>query len=114
MALRGVFWKTRLRRNAEVLRATAQSQAEVEEVLASALRRAAAEGWPGDDPWVQQLFALKAQKEELARLCARRLRAKKEEQQPLGEALSALEALLAGPRKILPGQRWAAALELLP
>ena len=51
-ALSRVFWKDRLRRNAEVLRATAEAQTEVDETLAGALRRAEAEGWPSDDPWV--------------------------------------------------------------
>jgi len=109
---RVVFWRDRLRRNAEVLRATAEAQVEVEEVLASALRRADAEGWPPDDPWVQQLHALKASAWELAQLAARRL--KTPAGQPLAVLLGDLEALLAGPRKIRPGQRWAAALELLP
>jgi len=109
---RVVFWRDRLRRNAEVLRATAGAQVEVEEVLASALRRADAEGWPPDDPWVRQLHALKASASELAQLAARRL--KTPPGQPLAVLLGDLEAFLAGPRKIRPGQRWAAALELLP
>jgi len=109
---RVVFWRERLRRNAEVLRATAEAQAEVDETLAGALRRAEAEGWPPDDPWVQQLFALRESAASLAQLAARRLKA------PPGQSLAVLlgdlEALLAGPRKIRPGQRWATALELLP
>ncbi|HVE82015.1 MAG TPA: hypothetical protein VND93_04180, partial [Myxococcales bacterium] len=111
-ALSRVFWKDRLRRNAEVLRATAQAQADVDQALSSALRRAEAEGWPPDDPWVQQLYALREQAAALAQLAARRLRAPAG--RPLGELLAALEAVLAGPRKIRPGQRWATALELLP
>lgn len=109
---RVVFWRERLRRNAEVLRATAGAQAEVEEVLAGALRRAEAEGWPSDDPWVQQLHALKESASALAQLAARRL--KSPPGQSLAVLLGDLEALLAGPRKIRPGQRWATALELLP
>ncbi|HEY8208262.1 MAG TPA: hypothetical protein VIG99_12320 [Myxococcaceae bacterium] len=111
-ALSRVFWKDRLRRNAEVLRAAAGDQAEVEETLAGALRRAGAEGWPTDDPWVQQLFALRDTAVALAQLATRRLKAPPG--QGLGVLLGDLEALLAGPRKIRPGQRWAAALELLP
>ena len=111
-ALSRVFWKDRLRRNAEVLRATAAAQAEVDGALASALRRAEAEGWPPDDPWVRQLFALRDQTAALTQLATRRLRAPAG--QTLGVLLADLEALLAGPRKIRPGQRWATALELLP
>jgi len=111
-ALSRFFWKDRLRRNAEVLRATAAAQAEVDETLASALRRADAEGWPSDDPWVQQLHALKDAVAALAQLAARKLRAPPD--RPLGALLGDLESLLAGPRKIRPGQRWATALEILP
>src|SRR5262245_43781617 len=110
-ALSRVLWKGRLRRNAEVLRATAEAQAEVEETLAIALRRAEAEGWPTDDPWVQQLFGLRDAAAALAQQAARRLKAPAG--QSLGVLLGDLEALLAGPRKIVPGQRWPAALELL-
>src|SRR5688572_5265998 len=110
-ALSRFFWKDRLRRNAEVLRATAAAQAEVDEALGGALRRAEAEGWPPEDPWVQQLYGLRDSVAGLAALAARKLRAPAD--RPLGALLSDLEGLLAGPRKIRPGQRWATALEIL-
>ncbi len=110
--LRGFLWKERLRRDAELLRQTALAQDEVDQVLDSTARRAEAEGWPEDEPLTRCVHELLDLREELTRLTARRLH-REDAQEPLGELFRVLEATLAGPRKILPGQKWATALEIL-
>lgn len=111
--LRGFLWKERLRRNAELLRQTAQAQAELDQVLDGTARRAEAEGWPEDEPLTQCVHELLDLRDELTHLAARRLR-REAAPEPLAELLRVLEAGLAGPRKILPGQKWTTALEILP
>lgn len=113
LMLRSFFWKERLRRNGELLREVAQVQSEVEQALEGALRRAEAEGWDARDPLTRCLHEVAELRESLAELAARRLR-REGAGQPLAELLVELEALLAGPRRILPGQKWATALEVLP
>ncbi|HLL54534.1 MAG TPA: hypothetical protein VK447_13360 [Myxococcaceae bacterium] len=111
--LRGFFWKEKLRRNGELVRQVAESQPEVDPALESALRRAEVEGWDPRDPTTRCLREVAELRERLAELVTRRLQLDGAEL-PLAELWSRLEALQAGPRRILPGQRWATAVEVLP
>lgn len=113
-ALGRLWWRDRVRRLADVLRATADAEPALEDALGAALRRAEAEGWPAHDPWVQCLHEVRDLREEVTALAARRLRAAPDRGGGLERMLRDLEEAVSGPRKVLPGQRWAAALELLP
>lgn len=113
LMLRGLLWKEKLRRNAELLRQTAQVQDEVDQLLDRALRRAAAESWPADEPVTRCLHEVVRLRAELTALAARRLR-REQAGEPLAELLRSLEAGLAGPRKVPPGQKWLTALEVIP
>ncbi len=112
--VRSLRWRTRLRKNAALLRETARSQPEVERALRAALRRASAEGWPQRSEAVRVLEDVKKQSGALREAVCRRLHVD-DEGQGLSWLLERLEAeAVTGPRTILPGQRWATALELLP
>lgn len=112
-ALKAKLWEERLRDGLTLLREAKEAQPRVEETLASALRRAQAEAWPSSSPTVQLLRDVQALREKLAQAVAQRLvRSPKE---PLPELLQELEQwVLTVPREVLPEQRWATALLLLP
>lgn len=109
----GWFWRSKLLRNAGLLHQMAQSEAEVARVLRSTEHRADAEGWSESHPLTRSIRELSALRTQIAVLARRRLRV------PAGtlglsELLLRLDAVLAGPRRILPGQKWITALEVLP
>jgi len=110
--LHRLFWRERLRANADLLHQMAFAQPLVDSVLDGALHRAEAEGWPRGSEAVKWLLALERARSELARAASRRLR--RAEGEGLSELLVELEAALAAPRKIQPGHLWAAAMEILP
>ncbi len=106
-------WEERARTELGLLREALEAHARVEETLASALRRAHAESWPGHSPTVQCLKDVQALRQKLAKSVAQRLARREEE--PLPELLKALEErILTTPREVPPSQRTATALELLP
>jgi len=111
--LRSLFWKEKLRRDGELLIQLTQTQAEVDRALDAALRRADVEGWDPLDPFIHCLEELSLLREALVTQATRRLKLEGT-RLSLEELLTRLEALQAGPRVILPGQRWTAAQELLP
>lgn len=114
-AMRGLRWRERLRKNAALLRAVADGQREVESALRSASRRATAEAWPRKSTGARLLDEVRALHDELRAAAARRLRFDGDGEASLGELLQKLESTaVTGPRTILPGQRWATALEVLP
>lgn len=110
--VRALFWKERLRRNAPLLHQVALAQPVVDALLDRTLRRAEAEGWPADDPFTVTLREVAEQRATLRSLAAKRLG--RDPSAPLPELLLELEATVAASLKIEPGQRWAAAHELLP
>lgn len=110
--VRGLFWKDRLRRNAALVHQVALAQPVVDELLDRTLRRADAEGWPKEDPLTVLLREVERLRGALRAQVARRL--DREPSASLSELLLDLEATVASSLKIEPGQRWAAAQELLP
>jgi hypothetical protein len=111
-ALDSFSWRDKLRRNLEVLGATARAQRAVDEALAMIRRKAEAERWaPG---------AILACAEEVRALRSR-LRALVEARggeavtRVLADDLATLEReVVAAPRFVLPSERWALARQLLP
>lgn len=113
-ALTGFGWKDKLRRNRAVAHEVARVQAQVDEVLGHAQRRAAAEGWPAASAVVACVREVAALRDELRLVVARRLGDAADARAPLGAQLVLLEEkVLYAPRLVLPGQRWALARELL-
>lgn len=113
-ALKSWRWKARLRTNAELVQEVARVQDDVDEALALVERRRAAEGWPSTQPVVACWARVVAQREELVQLIGRRL-AQPLDAQALKPGIEALETqVLTAPRLVLPGRRWATAVEVLP
>jgi hypothetical protein len=96
-ALQGSWWLPRqveVRRQLELLQAhlaETQEGPALEDVLASALRRAQAEQWPEEVPIVRCMHEVRALHEELVQLLVSRL---KHEEAPLSRLLSELEERL--------------------
>ncbi len=111
-ALRGWTWRDKLRRNVEVLREVVRVQAQVDEVLSSASKKAVAEHWePG--PLLTCLDEVRALHTELRQRVS--LRLERGATLSLAEDLAALEAQVSlEPRLVLPARRWAVACEVLP
>lgn len=106
-------WKLAARRNAVLLREVAQEQAHVDEALAHVERRAAAEGWKPRSEAVRCAREVRALKDGLDARAAALLEASLAT--TFAERLLEVERVaLRSPRLILPGQRMATALELLP
>lgn len=112
-ALGGLGWKDKLRRNRDVLREVARTQADVDATLDHALRRADAEGWPEETATVACLREVAGLRDELRALVDRRLGDAGARATLKDKLLSLGERVLFAPRLVLPGQRWALAKELL-
>lgn len=107
-------WKQAVRVQAALVRELAQAESAVEEALAQVERRAEAEGWRPRSEAVRCAGEVRLLREEVAQRLARLL----DDDQPgrsLAENLLALEyAAVHAPRLVLPGQRMATAIEVLP
>ncbi len=106
-------WEERLRQQLPLLREVVATHAEVDELLARALRRAEAEAWPTSNPTVRGLYEVRSLRDQLVREVARKIG--RSPLEPLGRLMIALEDwLLTLPRVVPPHQRWSVALEVLP
>ncbi len=107
-------WRARLRKDARLVREVARVQPEVDAALEVVAHKAAAAGWSASSEVLRCEREVRALRERIDALVARRL-GDDVVDAPLGERLAHLEErLLTAPRVVLPGQRWAAALEVLP
>lgn len=107
-------WKQAVRLEAALVRELAQAEAAVEEALAEVERRADAEGWKPRAEAVRCASEVRRQRAEVARKLARLLDDDAAERS-LAENLLALEyQAVHAPRLVLPGQRMATAVEVLP
>ena len=112
-ALRSLRWKQAVQRNAALLQETAGRQAEVDEALEAVEHRARREGWSRRSTVVRCADEVRALRDELQVRSGRRLG--RSAPPTLSERLVALErAVLEAPRVVLPGQRWATAVAVLP
>ncbi|MFZ5468550.1 MAG: hypothetical protein ACOZIN_03845 [Myxococcota bacterium] len=90
--LRSLRWRKRLRRHTGLLREVLAVQAQVDEALTAAKRRAKAEGWPARASIVRCLREVESLREKLCSTAAERLGCP---QEPLVKLLWDLEAQLA-------------------
>lgn len=112
--IRSLRWRTKLRRNAALLRETAASASEVDAALDHLFAKAAREKWPRRSAMVQLGDEVSGLWDETLSTGRRRLGDSAEEL-PMQQVLEQLErAVLTQPRLILPGQRLQVANELLP
>lgn len=107
-------WRSKLRQNTDLLRQTAEVQDEVDDVLEHAERRAVRERWPRSLELLRTVHALRKLSDAL-HVTARKRLGPEAEALSLADRLRALELKVLGERRVvLPGQRWSAALEVLP
>jgi hypothetical protein len=107
-------WKQAVRQNAALVRELAEVEPRIDEALAQIFRRAEAEGWKSRSEAVQCANEVK----RLRAAVTTRVRALLDGEadgSPLAAQLFALERIAVHtPRLVLPGQRMATAVELLP
>jgi hypothetical protein len=110
----GFRWRSKLRENTDLLRQTAEVQDEVDAMLEHAERRSTQEHWPPTLALVRTVNELRRLSDALHAVAHKRLGAEAEPLS-LADRLKALELKVLGERRVvLPGQRWSAALEVLP
>jgi hypothetical protein len=106
-------WRRKLLRNEELVREVAQLQGRVDEALELVERRAQVEGWLPKSATLSCAREVRALSEALYRQMGKKL--KDGAGLSFAERLMRLEQLaVAGPRRVLPGERWKTALEALP
>jgi hypothetical protein len=111
-ALDSFSWKDKLRRNLEVLGATARAQPAVDEALSTIRRKSKAEHWSAG-PILACAEEVRALRSRLRALIE--ARGGEAITRVLADDLTALEhAVVAAPRFVLPQERWALARQLLP
>lgn len=101
---RSLFWKSHLRRNADLLRITAADEPTVRALMERVERRAATEGWAVDEPVRDQISRVQGLSKKLTAALQRRLR-NSFEGGTLAEQLLALEQRAlkgAGFQNLLP------------
>jgi hypothetical protein len=107
-------WKQAARQQVTLLRELAQAEAAVDEALDEVDRRARAEGWKSRSQAVQCAAEVQRLRNAVAARVAGLLKDGAAEHS-LAQRLEALEVAAVGaPRLVLPGQRMATAVELLP
>lgn len=107
-------WKAAVRRNAALLREVSQSEEAVTAALAALERRAQAEDWPPRSEARRCAAEVQRVRAGLARRAAKVL-GENSRHHALFDALLTIEKrALLSPRLVLPGQRMATAVELLP
>ena len=108
---RSFTWRRQLKRNAAVLTETARTQDAVDEALEVVERRASSEGWNSKSETVRCAREVRQLREKLHRAVIRRVG----KNAPLTSALRQLEEIATlGPRRVMPGERMATAIEVLP
>jgi hypothetical protein len=112
--LRGAFgWRRKLTRNEELVREVTAVQPRVEEALRLVEHKAQVEGWLAKSATLSCAREVRALEQSLYRLMGKKLKDGKG--LSFAERLSGLEQLaVAGPRRVLPTERWKTALEALP
>jgi hypothetical protein len=110
----GAFsWRRKLMRSETLVREVARAQAGVDEALEHVEHKSRVERWRDSSATLACAREVRALEESLYRLMGRKLKDGKG--LSFSERLLGLERLaVAGPRRVLPGRRWEAALEALP
>jgi hypothetical protein len=107
-------WKAAVRKNAALLREASESEEAVAAALELLERRARAEDWPPRSEALQCAADVRRAREALTRRASKVL-GQHSRHHALSDALLTIERrALLSPRLVLPGQRMATAIELLP